>query len=112
MVAIMLGRNSTTETFAPRRAYTEPNSRPITPPPITTMCLGTSVMFNASVEVIILFLSIGRNGKLVGLEPVAMITFLAVICSVLPSFLVILTVFLSTNEPKPSKLSILFFLNN
>ncbi|MNI63989.1 hypothetical protein D3C73_1194050 [compost metagenome] len=103
--------NSTTETFEPKRAYTEPNSRPITPPPMTIRCFGISFKLRASVEVIILFLSTGKNGNEVGFDPVAMMTFLAVICSVEPSAFVILMVFLSTNEPTPWKLSILFFLN-
>ena len=43
----------------------------MTPPPITTRCLGTSLSFIASVDEIILFLSISIPGKLVGFEPVA-----------------------------------------
>ncbi|MNI45517.1 hypothetical protein D3C73_999440 [compost metagenome] len=111
MVPIIEGKNSTTETFVPKRAYTEPNSKPITPPPITTIVFGTSLMFKASVEVMMRFLSIGKNGKAVGLEPVAIITFLADKVSVVPSALVTRMVFLSTKEPTPSKESILFFLN-
>ncbi|MNL32954.1 hypothetical protein D3C87_1548380 [compost metagenome] len=49
----------------------------------------------------ILFLSTGKNGKEVGFEPVAIITFLPVICSEVPSSFVILMVFLSTKEPIP-----------
>lgn len=100
---------SITDTFAPRRAYTDPNSNPITPPPITIRCLGISCKLRASVEVMIRFLSIGKNGKAVGLEPVAIITFLVVNCSVVPSAFVTLMVFLSINEPTPSKVSTLFF---
>src|SRR3546814_8674059 len=57
------------------------------------------------------FLSIGRKGRAVGLDPEAMMMFLPVICSDFPSLLVIFIVFLSTKEPMPTKLSILFFLN-
>ncbi|MCY1521520.1 hypothetical protein D9M68_563350 [compost metagenome] len=111
IVPIIEGIYSITDTFVPSLAYTEPSSKPITPPPITTMVFGTSLIFKASVEVIMRFLSIGKNGKAVGLEPVAIITFLAVRVSVVPSLFVTNTVFLSTKEPKPSKASILFFLN-
>ena len=36
--------------FAPSRSQTDPSSKPITPPPITTRCLGTSGRERASVE--------------------------------------------------------------
>jgi hypothetical protein len=78
---------------------------------MTIRCLGTSVRFNASVEVMMRFLSIGRKGNAVGFEPVAIITFLVLNSSTLPSSAVTLIVFLSTKDPTPWKLSILFFLN-
>ena len=80
-----------TETSAPNLRYTCPNSKPITPPPITKRCFGISFSFNASVEVITLSLSKVINGKLAGFEPVAMITFLVSISSEEPSSLVITT---------------------
>ena len=99
---------STTVTFAPKRLYTEPNSKPITPPPITIKCFGTSGNFKASVEVIILSLSNLIKGKVAGFEPVAIIMLVPSITSEEPSFLAIFTCVLSTKEPKPSKTSILF----
>ena len=49
---------------------------------MTTICLGISFNFNASVEVIILSLSTLIKGKLPGLDPVAIIMFLAsIVCS-------------------------------
>ena len=72
---------STTETADPKRRYTCPNSKPITPPPITTKCFGISESFNASVEVITLSLSNFINGSVEGLLPVAIMMFLASIVS-------------------------------
>ena len=71
------------------------------------MLLGTSVIFNASVDVITLVLSTSIPGKVAGFEPVAMITLSVSICSSFSPE--ILMVFLFTNEPKPRKTSILFF---
>jgi dihydrolipoamide dehydrogenase len=73
--------NSITDTSAPKRRYTCPNSKPITPPPIITKCFGISFSFRASVEVIILSLSKVINGKDEGLEPVAIMVFFASISS-------------------------------
>ena len=69
---------------------------------------GISFNFNASVEVIILFLSILMNGKFAGLEPVAITAYLKFIFSELTSF-EISNVFLSIKEPRPLKTFILFF---
>ena len=65
---------SITVTSVPKRAYTDPSSRPITPPPITTIDFGSLARERASVEVIIRFLSISINGSVLGFEPVAMMT--------------------------------------
>ena len=86
-------------TSAPKRLYTDPNSRPITPPPITTKCFGISGSFKASVEVIIRFLSISTPGNLLGLLPVAITIFLADNLSLF--FPSICKVFASMKEPKP-----------
>ena len=43
-------RNSTTVTCEPSRRHTEPSSSPITPPPMTTMRLGTSASSSAPVD--------------------------------------------------------------
>lgn len=74
-------------TFVPNRWYTEPSYRPITPPPIIAKSFGTLGTERAPVELRIIFSSKGRPGKLVGSLPVAMIIFLAEICSFCPSAL-------------------------
>ena len=94
-------------TLEPSLLYTCPSSRPITPPPITTKCFGTSFNFRASVEEIILSPSKSTNGNLVGLLPVAIIIFLPFITSDLPLFLTS-TVVESLNEPNPLKTVTLF----
>ena len=48
---IRFGKNSTTETFEPRDAYTCPSSRPITPPPTISRVSGTSGNSSAVREV-------------------------------------------------------------
>ena len=107
MVEITLSAYSTTLTSAPNLWYTEPSSKPITPPPITTRCLGISVKVKASVEDITRFLSISIPGKLVGLLPVAITIFLAEIVSFFsPSIWIVLA---STNDPIPKYTSTLFF---
>ena len=77
IMGVILSAYSMTETLAPKRQYTCPNSSPITPPPIITKCFGISLSFNASVEVITLSLSKEIKGRVPGLEPVAIILFLA-----------------------------------
>jgi len=72
-------------------------------------CFGTSVSVNASVEVIIRFLSNWIKGRLDGFEPVAIMIFVPVISCTLPSGFLMLIVFLSLNEPTPCMPSILFF---
>mmetsp|Transcript_998 Transcript_998/g.2575 ORF Transcript_998/g.2575 Transcript_998/m.2575 type:complete len:202 (-) Transcript_998:407-1012(-) len=69
--------NSTTVTSAPRRRQTEPISRPMTPPPTTTIFLGTAVRSSAPVDVTIVFSSTGTPGSFAGSEPLAMTMFLA-----------------------------------
>ena len=57
------GEFSITSISVPNLPYTEPNSRPITPPPIMSIFLGISFNSNASVEVIMRFLSGSIPGK-------------------------------------------------
>ena len=73
-------RNSTTVTCAPSRRQTEPNSSPITPPPMTTMRLGTSGSSSAPVESTIRSWSMVTPGSGVTDEPVAMTMFFAAPC--------------------------------
>ena len=64
-------------TSEPRRFHTEPISRPITPPPMTAILFGTSLMSSAPVESTILppALSTVAIGSFEGSEPVAMTMF-------------------------------------
>ena len=109
IVGIMLSVYSTTDTLAPKRLYTCPNSKPITPPPITMRCSGTSFSWRASVEVIIRSLSTVIKGKEAGLEPVAIMVYLASMVSALPLLGVILICVGDTKLPTPVKTSTLFF---
>ena len=109
IVGIILSVYSTTDTLAPRRLYTCPNSKPITPPPITIRCLGTSLSLRASVEVITRSLSSLIKGKVAGLEPVAMIAYFVVIVSEVPSEAVIFSSVGDSKLPTPVKTSTLFF---
>lgn len=76
----------------PRRAYTEPISSPITPPPMTINFLGTFSKANAPVEETNIFSSNGNPGNGVGSEPVAIRTFLALRVLTDPSAPLTLTV--------------------
>ena len=75
---------------------------------MTTKCFGISFKFKASVEVIILSLSKVMKGKLLGLEPVAIMVYLDSILSDEPSFLEILILVADSKLPKPSKTVTLF----
>mmetsp|Transcript_4127 Transcript_4127/g.12887 ORF Transcript_4127/g.12887 Transcript_4127/m.12887 type:complete len:224 (+) Transcript_4127:1413-2084(+) len=86
MVGTMLGRNSTTVTSDPSRLHTEPISRPMYPPPMTTMRSGTDWSSSAPVEDTMVCSSMGTPGSSATAEPVARRTFFA--CSV--------------SEPEPS----------
>mmetsp|Transcript_25181 Transcript_25181/g.37050 ORF Transcript_25181/g.37050 Transcript_25181/m.37050 type:complete len:229 (+) Transcript_25181:461-1147(+) len=82
------GMNSTTCTSAPRRRYTEPSSRPITPPPMTTIFSGTFFKDNAPVESTMscFSLSTGTGGSSATTEPVATMMFFAWMLCAPPSF--------------------------
>ena len=73
----IVGISSITVTLAPSLRQTEPSSRPITPPPITTRCFGTSGIVSAPMFDSTRFSSNLRNGSSIGTEPVAMMTFFA-----------------------------------
>lgn len=76
----ILGPLLTTVTSVPRRAYTDPISRPITPPPITTIFLGIDFKTRAPVEETTYCSSVASpvdSGRPLGSEPVAIIIFLA-----------------------------------
>mmetsp|Transcript_157378 Transcript_157378/g.504865 ORF Transcript_157378/g.504865 Transcript_157378/m.504865 type:complete len:276 (+) Transcript_157378:686-1513(+) len=81
----MESMNSTTVTWEPSRAHTEPNSKPMTPPPMTVIFSGTFSNFRAPVLDTIVFSSNSMPGKLMTSEPVARMKFLASIFSSPPS---------------------------
>ena len=105
----MAGKYSTILTAVPNRAYTEPSSRPITPPPIMVKRDGISVSESASLEVIIRFPSVGNSGNGVGIEPVAMIIRSAVSSVVFPALSVTRRDVELRNVPIPWNRVILFF---
>mgnify|MGYP003722137787 CR=1 FL=1 len=87
----VIGRNSSsasiTVTFAPNLDQTLPNSRPIMPAPIIPNFLGTSLKDSAPVLSTIFLLNFA-DWISIGIEPVAMMIFLASICVIDPSGLV------------------------
>ena len=100
----ILGPLLTTVTSVPRRAYTDPISSPITPPPMTTIFLGIDLSTSAPVEETTYYSSVARpeaSGRLLGSDPVAIIMFLAEIYSVPPALRSISTVSLEANLPHP-----------
>ena len=104
-------RNSTTVTFEPSRAHTEPSSSPIMPPPITSSRLGTDLNDSAPVELTTLSSSTVIPGRLDGTEPEAMMMFLVSIVWPGPLSGVTSTLPGAAIEPVPRKVVILFFLN-
>ena len=96
-----VSRASRTVTSAPRRAHTEPSSRPITPAPITPRRFGTAWNSRAPVESTMTFWSTGAGGMSIGREPEARITFSASMTSVVPSALVTSTFLPASSLPWP-----------
>ena len=76
---------------------------------MTTMDLGNFGRLNASVLVMMRFLSTSMKGNVLGLDPVATMTCLAPMCVALPLSGVTSMVWASTNEPTPWCTSMLFF---
>mmetsp|Transcript_28475 Transcript_28475/g.68487 ORF Transcript_28475/g.68487 Transcript_28475/m.68487 type:complete len:348 (-) Transcript_28475:141-1184(-) len=108
----MRSMNSTTVTSAPRAPHTDPSSIPITPPPITTIFLGTSLSDNAPVEVTTIFSSTGspmEAGKVLASDPVQMRECSASISVTLPWSSVAVNVVAVTNSPLPLTYATLFF---
>ena len=106
MPGIIWSRYSTTVTSAPKRLHTEPNSSPITPPPMTRSFSGTFLSSKAPVDDTICFSSISRPGSVATSDPVAMTIFF--VFSFFPSTS---TVLASMILPNPLICSTLFFLN-
>ena len=107
----MRSRYSTTVTSLPKRRHTEPSSRPITPAPITTRCLGASGRASAPVESRMRWLSIVTPGSGVGSEPVAITMSLACNSRTLPSARVTVTLPGPFKRPQPLIHSTLFLRN-
>jgi hypothetical protein len=62
---------STTDTFVPSAAYTDPSSSPMYPPPTTSIVFGISGRSSAPLESSTRGLSSDSDGIVVGWEPVA-----------------------------------------
>ena len=99
-----------TSTSEPSLLHTVPISKPITPAPMTIIFLGTSFRFKAPVDVTILFSSTSILGRLVELDPVAIMILSAEIFSFFP-LLVISIKFDEIIFAVPTNLVTLFFLN-
>uniref|UniRef100_A0A1Y1JWY8 Uncharacterized protein n=1 Tax=Photinus pyralis TaxID=7054 RepID=A0A1Y1JWY8_PHOPY len=102
-------KNSTTVTLVPSRDHTEAISRPMMPPPMTTMVSGICSRAMAPVLVMTRFSSISRPGKGVASEPVAMRMFFPRTVVSPPSLRATLISFSLTNEPAPLMYSTPFF---
>jgi hypothetical protein len=89
----------TTMTSDPNLLNTLPNSRPMTPLPITTIVLGIFSKVKHPVEDTIYFSSAGKMGNGDGSLPVAIMTFFAFILSVPPLIRSISISFLEANLP-------------
>mmetsp|Transcript_21266 Transcript_21266/g.53559 ORF Transcript_21266/g.53559 Transcript_21266/m.53559 type:complete len:217 (-) Transcript_21266:411-1061(-) len=104
IVAQILSRNSITVTLVPRRAHTEPSSRPMTPPPTMDMVSGTFSRRSAPVDetqVLAPKSLKGMKGSSTGSEPVAMMVFFDLIVCVPPSINSTSMVLASANLPWP-----------
>ena len=101
MIAKKSSNASRRITSEPNLAQTEPNSRPITPAPITPRRFGTSSISSAPVESRIKSLSTGATGIEMGREPEASITFWASMRDTDPSLSVNSTFFPDRSFPVP-----------
>mmetsp|Transcript_9991 Transcript_9991/g.20232 ORF Transcript_9991/g.20232 Transcript_9991/m.20232 type:complete len:267 (-) Transcript_9991:495-1295(-) len=110
MAGTMLGRNSMTSTSAPRRDQTLPSSRPMMPPPITAIFLGTSLSASAPVELTTFSSSMVTPGRGVTSEPVARMMFLPASLTSSPSSPATVTSFAPVTLPQPLTYLTLFFL--
>ena len=90
---------STTSTSAPNFIHADPSSRPITPPPITTILLGTFSKAKAPVEDTITFSSIFIFGNVAIEDPVAIIICLPITWLSEPSEFFIFTVLFDAKLP-------------
>mmetsp|Transcript_22894 Transcript_22894/g.36821 ORF Transcript_22894/g.36821 Transcript_22894/m.36821 type:complete len:259 (-) Transcript_22894:475-1251(-) len=95
----------------PRRPHTEPSSRPMTPPPMTTMRLGTALRDRAPVEETMTSSSTSTPGSDAGSDPVARMMFFAeIVCVVPSSMLTVTSPALLVSAPQPLIYVTLFFL--
>ena len=100
-VAKIVGRSSSTVTRQPSALKMEANSHPETPPPTIMRLSGSSLRFRIPVVVNTCVSSISKIGGSAGSEPVAMMTFLACTCSVVPSGFRTAILFLSVRDAVP-----------
>ncbi len=91
---------STTSISEPSAWYTVPISRPMIPPPMTSIRFGTSFSSRASVESHTRGSSCGINGNWIGREPAAMIA-LSKLITVLPFSPSTSRVLAPVNLPRP-----------
>ena len=95
--------------FEPSASYTVPISRPMIPPPSTSIFSGMSFISSAPVESITRSSS-GMNGRLTGSEPAAIIAFSKVIVVTSSPFFTS-RVFAPVNLPKPCTCLVLRILD-
>mmetsp|Transcript_40456 Transcript_40456/g.103609 ORF Transcript_40456/g.103609 Transcript_40456/m.103609 type:complete len:252 (-) Transcript_40456:435-1190(-) len=112
MGGTILSKNSMTVISDPRRPHTDAISRPMMPPPMTTIFSGIFFREMAPVEETMVSSSTGEPGSGVTSEPVAMMTFLVGMVLVLPSSAVTSTSVPLFNLPHPLAYVTLFFLNS
>mmetsp|Transcript_15207 Transcript_15207/g.37809 ORF Transcript_15207/g.37809 Transcript_15207/m.37809 type:complete len:344 (-) Transcript_15207:426-1457(-) len=110
---MILFKNSTTCTLAPRRDHTLPSSSPITPPPTTVSDCGTAPNSSAPVEETMSFSSmssLGNPGSPATSLPTATTMLSASMSSLEPSALVTSIRFGPLKKPAPAMFSTLFAL--
>ena len=106
------GKNSSTITSEPSRLQTDPNSRPIAPPPMTSNFSGALSKVSASVLLTMTLPSNFMLASSTGMLPVAMTTFFVSISCESPSFGLIETRPGALTVPKPWNVVTLFpFIN-
>mmetsp|Transcript_4115 Transcript_4115/g.7090 ORF Transcript_4115/g.7090 Transcript_4115/m.7090 type:complete len:239 (+) Transcript_4115:527-1243(+) len=111
MAGTMFGKNSITSTSAPSLDHTEPSSRPMMPPPITTIFFGTSFKDKAPVDETIFSSSMVTPGSGVTSDPVARMMFFPSNLISSPSLPATVTSLAPVTFPHPFTYFTLFFLN-
>ena len=107
---VIRSKNSTTVTSAPRRAQTEPSSKPIIPAPTINKCFGTASNSSAPVDDATSFSSISTPRSGVLSEPVAITIFFVFRVRVPPANKLTSILPEATIIADPCSASTLFFL--